>query len=440
MDERQHSLFESCVQIEPGAEPSQSIAEFPHCRGVALFADAADTPILFLTAADIKRLALNRLTCADATIATKRVKLSEITRKIYYRRCWCDFGSGLEHYRIAKELFPSRYHEMVTFPKIWYVKINSAAKWPCFSITDNPEDSKQDVHIFGPLPSRKAAGDYISGLNEAFGLCRQQCLIDDPTKAASCPYYQMGDCDAPCLGKTSREAYLCRIQHTIEAAGGGRQKHIQWFNDTMKTQAAQMKFEEALRTKKQLEYLKQLDDPTYRWVCDLNELKILHIDAGPKIKIKGQKKKTQTYIAFLIKGGAITQLENFTTEQIPQLLETVSAAVNRPLARRVPRTSPSKCRLLALHCIAQNPPASGSIAETCRRPMKWRASFQKSLSMMVRAARKMSAASSNESIAQRTAVRGVLWPQAVSIRYTANAAAVYHAAAQKRAYLFQRQI
>jgi excinuclease UvrABC nuclease subunit len=328
MDEPQHSLFESCVQIEPGIEPAQAIAKLPHCKGVVLFADAADTPILLLTAADIKRLALNRLTCADATVATKRVKLADITHEIYYRCCWCDFGSSLEHYRIAMQLFPTRYHELVTFPKIWYVKINCAAKWPCFSITDSPEDCKQNIHIFGLLPSRKAAGDYISALNEAFGLCRQQCLIDDPAKAASCSYYQMGTCDAPCLGKASRELYLCRIQHAIEAAGGGRREHAKWFNDTMKTLAAQMKFEEAQRTKKQLEYLKQLDDPTYRWVCDLRELKILHIDAGPKIKIKGQKKKTQEFMAFLIQGGAITQFGNFTTEQIPQLLETISA-VNR---------------------------------------------------------------------------------------------------------------
>jgi excinuclease UvrABC nuclease subunit len=325
----EHSLFESCVQLEPGAQPVQSIDDLPHCRGVVLFADADDTPILLLTAADIKRLAINRLTCADTTITTKRVKLADITRKIYYRCCWCDFSSSLEHYRIAKELFPSRYHEMVTFPKIWYVKINCAAKWPNFTITDNPEDGKQDVHIFGPLPARKAAGDYISTLNEAFGLCRQQCLVDDSAKAASCPYYQMGTCDAPCLGKTNREAYLCRIQHAVEAAGGSRQEHIQWFNDTMRTLAAQMKFEEAQRTKKQLEHFKQLDDPTYRWVCELRELKILHIDAGPKIKIKGQKKKTQSYMAFLIQGGVIMQLENFTTEQVPQLLETVSATVNR---------------------------------------------------------------------------------------------------------------
>ena len=34
-------------------------------------------------------------------------------------------------------------------------------------------------------------------------------------------------------------------------------------------------------------------------------------------------------MAFLIRGGAITQLENFTADQIPQLLEKVSATVNR---------------------------------------------------------------------------------------------------------------
>ena len=268
-------------------------------------------------------LALNRLTCADATVATKRVKLSEIARKIYYLCCWCDFNGSLQHYRIAKELFPSRYEELITFAKIWYVRINLAAKWPCFTVTDSPEGAKQDVHIFGPLPSRKAASDYIISLNEAFGLCRQQCLIDDPAKAASCPYYQMGSCDAPCLGKTSREVYQCRVQHAAAAAGGRRREHKEWFEATMRTLAAEMKFEEAQRIKKQLEHLSALEEDAYKWVCNMDELVLLHIDAGPKIKIKGQKKKTQVYVGFLVCGGYVRRLDDFTTEQIPQMLENV---------------------------------------------------------------------------------------------------------------------
>ena len=115
-----------------GKEAGESIGELPHCKGVVLFADAADTPILLLIAADIKRLALNRLTCADTTVATKRVKLAEIVRRIYYFCCWCDFNSSLQHYRIAKELFPSRYKDYVTFAKIWYVKINLVCKMAVF--------------------------------------------------------------------------------------------------------------------------------------------------------------------------------------------------------------------------------------------------------------------------------------------------------------------
>jgi excinuclease UvrABC nuclease subunit len=329
MNEQQRSLFESCVQIEPGQEPAKSIAELPHCRGVILFTDADDTPILLLTAADIKRLALNRLICADTTIATKRVKLAQITRKIYYLCCWCDFNSSLQHYFIAKELFPLRYRDFVTFPKIWYVKINLAAKWPYFSITDNPQPAGQDVHVFGPVPSRKAASDYISSLNEAFALCRQQCLIDDPAKAAACPYYQMRLCGAPCVGNIGRDEYLDHIRNAVAAAGGNRHGYIKNLENTMRELAVKMEFEQAQIVKKQLEQLKSLGDNTYKWVCDIRDLTLLHIDAGPKIKIKGQKKKSQTYMVFLVRAGLIERLDDFTTEQIPQLLETVSAVVTR---------------------------------------------------------------------------------------------------------------
>jgi hypothetical protein len=332
MDERHRNLFESCVPLEPGADLAQSIAGLPHCKGVILFADASDTPILLLTAADIKRLAHNRLTCADATIATKRVKLADIARKVYYLCCWCEFNSSLRHYRIAKELFPSRYTDFVTFPKIWYVRINLASKWPYFAVTDSPQPRlEKDVHVFGPLPSRKFAGDYIGLLNGAFGLCRQQCLIDEPAKAASCPYYQMGTCGAPCVGNISRDEYLDRIRDAVAAAGGSRKRYIKKFDDTMHMFAAKTEFEHAQAVKKQLEQLKILEDDAYRWVCDVRELALLHIDAGPKIKIKGQKKKAQPYMAFLTQGGYIRQVQDFTVEQIPQLLETVSTAVKAPV-------------------------------------------------------------------------------------------------------------
>jgi excinuclease UvrABC nuclease subunit len=324
MDESQRSLFESCVQVEPGQEPKQSIAQLPHCKGVVLFADAADIPILLITAADIKRLTYNRLKCADTTIATKRVKLAEITRKIYYLCCWCDFNSSLQHYRIAKELFPTRYDELITFPKIWYVKINLAAKWPYFVVADNPQIGAKDVHVFGPLPSRKAAGDYISSLNEAFALCRQQCLIDEPAKAASCPYYQMRLCSAPCVGQISRDEYFEQIRGAAAAAGGNREEQLANLDNKMRTLATKMEFEQAELVKKQLEQLKSLDNEIYRWVCDIQELALLHIDVGPKIRIKGQKPKVQTYMAFLIRNGRIQQLDDFSTEQIPQLLNVVS--------------------------------------------------------------------------------------------------------------------
>ena len=60
----------------------------------------------------------------------------------------------------------------------------------------------------------------------------------------------------------------------------------------------------------------------FRWVCDVRELALLHIDKGPKIKIKGQKKKEQAYMAFLVSAGEI-QCENFTLGQIPELTDKI---------------------------------------------------------------------------------------------------------------------
>ena len=324
MSSQMHSLFESCVAIPAGEEFTKSITHIPHCKGVVLLADSSDTPILLLTAADINRVVLNRLSGGDTTIATKRVRLGQITSKIYYTCCWCDFGSSLEYYRLAKQIFPEDYRKIIGLGKVWYVKINFKAKWPGFAVTDNPAGVRQkQIEVFGPFPNRKSTQDYINALNQAFGLCRQQCLIDDPQKAAGCPYYQMHICKAPCMGRISRDEYLAMVRNAVEAIGTDRQKTIELLNNRMRELSEQREFEQAQFAKNQLEQLKDLDKEIYKWVANLRELAILHIDPGPRVRVKGQKKKAQLYRAYFIRSGQISEYKDFNIDAVGEMLKFV---------------------------------------------------------------------------------------------------------------------
>jgi excinuclease UvrABC nuclease subunit len=289
-----------------------------------LFADAGISPVLLLIAGDLRRVALNRLECGDTETASRRVKLSHITKSIFYKCCYNDFSAILANYRIARQLYPKRYHDVVSVPKSYCVKIDLDSKWPSFSISENNIPTRNSK-VFWPFASRKSAQEFIDNLEQAFCLCKQSCLIDKPEKAISCPYYQMNTCNAPCLGKTSREEYFKQIDSAVEAACGRVEQFVPELNKLMKQYAASMQFEQAQTIKSRLSFLSKLKDDQFKWVSELNELKLLHIDITHKAHIKGQKKKVQNYAAFLITAGRINRLNEFSLDHVNDLVQNITA-------------------------------------------------------------------------------------------------------------------
>lgn len=324
MDNDIHSLFESCVEIHPGDDVLGIFKALPHCKGIVLFADENEKPILLVISADIRRLSVNRL-AENATVAGKRVQLVRITRKIYYKCTFNDFNSSLEDYNAAKILFPARYRDHVNLPAIHFVKINTAAKWPVFTVVDDVGQNEK-IKYFGPFMSRKGVSEFVDILELAFALCKKSCLIDDPQKAASCPYFQMNICKAPCMGKITRQQYLTQIDDAITAATGSTELIKSEFESRMKDYASQMRFEEAHTIKKQLENLAQLSRDDFAYISELSQMKLLHIDVGPKVAVKGKRAKQQTYMAFLIRAGRIIRLADINPDDIRLSTEIQSPA------------------------------------------------------------------------------------------------------------------
>ena len=80
-----------------------------------------------------------------------------------------------------------------------------------------------------------------------------------------------------------------------------------------------LNFEKAQTVKKQLDNLNILQRKDYRWLSNINSLALLHIDNSAKIRIPKQKGKVQTYAAFLIMAGEISELGDFKIENVPAL-------------------------------------------------------------------------------------------------------------------------
>ena len=320
-------IFDASLVINPLSDDLKILSDFPACKGVVLFVDAAGAPIQVLVTSNIRSLVRNRLFSLRVDEPTKRARLEEIVRKVYYSCCYCDFASCLKHYRAAKVLFSQNYEELVTLARLAFLKIDLDAKWPSFSVT-NKATAAGGVKIFGPFANRKDAIGFKGAIEEGFLLCRRADLVDDERKASKCPYLQMGSCPGPCVGRISKEEYLEQIASAVLAAGGGADEQIEKLEDKMRQLAASMRYEEAEVLKKQIASVSRLGDKKFKWVCDLNDFAVLHIDKWAKIKVPKKRKKEQSYCAFLITAGQIFEFDSFTIEQVGEFIERVEKKIS----------------------------------------------------------------------------------------------------------------
>ncbi len=318
-------LFEACLDIDPARQTVQELKVLPAQKGVILFADPEDKPIQLLLTANIRRTAAARLFPPEATSATKRADITQITRRIHYTICYNDFRTSLQFYTIAGVLYPDTYAEMLALPKQTFVRIDPGAKWPFFTLTESLRAGDSEERIFGPFPTRKSAGRFVGALQGAFRLCQRPDLVDIPEKARSCPYLQMGTCPAPCVGNISRGEYLGQIEGAIAAAEGDIEPCRERIEARMKQLAGEMEFEQAEMAKKRIEQLEVLTTGAYRWTGDLRRLGLLHIDRSAKVAQEGKKRKVQCYAAFLIRYGQVTVFHDFTLDKMGGLCRSLQA-------------------------------------------------------------------------------------------------------------------
>ncbi len=326
-------FFDDFLPVNQAIENINTLAPLPTGKGVILFADKNDQPIQLLISANIRKAAKNRLLETTPTAPTKKTQIHKIVRNIHYCRCYGNFKSSLRYYQIARAIWPKNHTDITSPPKTVLIKIDPQAKWPFFHVTDKLTCKKQEK-FFGPFPTRKAATEFIHILQQAFRLCQQPNLVDNPKKAPSCPYLQMSTCPAPCLGNISHDEYTQQISGAISAASGNIEIHEKKLKNKMYSLASQTEFEKAQTLKTQLTNLQLIKTDKFQWITDLNNLAILHIDRSAKIHVPGKRKKIQTFEAFLIKADKTRELGIFTLDDEQKLKKNImiklDSAIKQP--------------------------------------------------------------------------------------------------------------
>ena len=318
-----NEIFESYLTIENPAELEKELSKLPTQAGLVLFADSQSLPILLLAAANIRRTAKNKL--AEQKETTKKADLKSITAKIYYTVCPCKFRLAITYLQTVKKIFSPNYKDYITFVRPWFIGVNLSEKIPFFSITKKPA-TKSGEKILGPIPSQRSATVFLKALEDAFKLCKRNDLVNNPQRAAGCPYLQMDACCGVCGGKISPEDYQNIIKDAFEA-GAQPAKTIEKFQADMQTASKELGFERAAELKKKIEKLSLLKKQTYRWTGDLERLRIIHIDKSAKIKQEDSRAKKQTFAVFVMNFFETIDIGDFAGNDFDKIIEVIEAAL-----------------------------------------------------------------------------------------------------------------
>ena len=309
MNPAYEELFDSSVALEQQYWTPDVLADIPTCKGVLLFVDANHHPIQLLQTANLRRSARVKLSQQDESISRK-TDISNLTNKIFWRCCYNNFMTQAAYVRLVYDLFEKQANGWIQLPRPCFSVIEMDSFLPYFDVSSNPAMSENRM-VHGLFPTRKAAAEFSKTLNSVFCLCQNPMLLKTG-RESSCPYLQMMKCPKPCLDPAQKESYLKRCCKATIVANGQIEPSLNALGQRMDTAANAMDFEKASELKKQIDQLKKLQKPDYRWVHNLKNLSVLHMDRTFKKSIEGQRQRIQQYQWFKINAEAIYDWGSFT--------------------------------------------------------------------------------------------------------------------------------
>ena len=145
-----------------------------------------------------------------------------------------------------------KYNTMLKDDKHYpYIKVTTNEAFPRIIIAR--EMHKDKAKYFGPYTSSTAANETIELIQKIYKIrtC-SRILPRDIGKERACLYHHIHQCDAPCEGLISQEAYKEHIDKALEFLGGHYKPVIDMLTNHMQAASENMDFEKAAEYRDQL--------------------------------------------------------------------------------------------------------------------------------------------------------------------------------------------
>ena len=221
----------------------KELKQLPNRPGVYLMHDANDQ-IIYVGKAKILK---NRVKQYFQTGIRRSSKIELMIGRI----AWFEYivvDSELEalvlENNLIKEHSP-KYNTMLKDSKTYpYIKVTVGEDYPRVLLTR--EQKKDKARYFGPYALSGSISSMIELIRKLFRIrtCNRS-LPKDIGKERPCLYHQIGQCDAPCMGKISKEDYHASVERVLKFLSRDYDDVLKMLEGKMLAASEKLEFEKA---------------------------------------------------------------------------------------------------------------------------------------------------------------------------------------------------
>ena len=223
----------------------EELKKLPTSPGVYLMHDEKDEIIYVGKAISLK----NRVRQCFQTSRKRTAKIEQMVSRVKrfeYIITDSEVEALILECNLIKEHRP-KYNTMLMDDKAYpFIRITVNEDFPRIMLARSMK--KDSSKYFGPYPSATAVKDTIDLLAKIYKIrtCNRK-LPKDMGQGRPCLNYQIGKCDAPCMGYISKEDYGKKVKETISFLNGNYKGVLEILTEKMEKAAELMEYEDAAK-------------------------------------------------------------------------------------------------------------------------------------------------------------------------------------------------
>ena len=277
----------------------EELKKLPAKPGVYIMHDEDDRIIYVGKAVILK----NRVRSYFRESTKKTVKIAQMVSKIN----WFEYvvtDSEMEALVLENNLIKEhqpKYNTMLKDDKTYpYIKVTVQEPFPRIFMTR--QIKKDHARYFGPFTSASSVKETIELMRKLYKIRACKSNRDCP-----CLYYHIGQCDAPCDGRFSKEEYAGHVEQALVFLGGNHKPLMNHVRELMEKASEDMEYEKAAEYRDLLQSLEQVAQK--QKITDLS---------GDDRDILAIAKDEQSVIVqvFFIRSGKILGREHFYMKHV----------------------------------------------------------------------------------------------------------------------------